>query len=254
MKAGAQKGGNSMELQNKIAVVTGAAQGIGRAIAERLAGTGAKVYMLDYNFEVVKQTEVEFTCNGFLCVAVHCDISDVPQTRRIIQDIIEREGRIDILINNAGIAQNIGILEMTEENWDRVFNINLRGPFFLTQVVLKNMISRRSGKIVNIASLAGERGGRFAGIHYSSSKGAIITMTKSLALTAGEYGITVNAIAPGLIKTPMGNSLQFDTSEVPMRRLGTPGEVADAAFFLVSDYSTYINGTTLDVNGGQFMR
>lgn len=243
-----------MELRNKIAVVTGAAQGIGRAITERLAGAGAQVYMLDYNLEMVKKTEEELVCRGLLCAAVHCDISNVVQAKQTVHEIVEREGRIDILINNAGVAQDIGILEMTEENWDRVFNINLRGPFFLTQVVLKNMIERRSGKIVNIASLAGERGGRFAGIHYSASKGAVITMTKSLALAAGEYGITVNAIAPGLIKTPMGNSLRFDTSEIPMGRLGTPEEVADAVFFLASDQSRYINGTTLDVNGGQFMR
>lgn len=243
-----------MELENQIAIVTGAAQGIGRAISQRIAIAGAKVYMLDYNREGIARTQAELMQNGCQCVGVYCDISDTKQSRQIVQTIIAEEGRIDILVNNAGIAQNVNILDTTEQDWDRVFSVNLRGPFFLTQVVLKAMIEQHRGRIVNIASLAGERGGRFAGIHYSASKGAVITMTKSIALTAGAHGITVNAIAPGLIQTPMGDSLHFDVAEIPMGRLGTPEEVANAAYFLVSQSSSYINGTTLDVNGGQFMR
>ena len=243
-----------MVLKNKVAIVTGGAQGIGKAIAGKLAGAGAKVFILDYNLETAEKTAEEYRQKGYLCVAKKCDISDVPFTQALARELIREVGKIDILVNNAGIVQNKSALELTEADWDRVLSVNLRGPFFLTQVVLENMMQHRDGVIINIASLSAERGGKYAGINYSCSKGGVIAMTKSLALIGGEYGIRVNAIAPGLIKTPMGDQLNFNTDAIPLGRLGEAEEVGDAALFLASNASSYISGSILDLNGGEFMR
>lgn len=243
-----------MILKNKVAIVTGAAQGIGKAIAQKLAGAGAKVYILDYNGEIAERTAEGFRAAGMQCVAKKCDISDVQATQALAEEIISKEEKIDILVNNAGITQKAGVLEITEADWDRVFAVNLRGPFFLTQVIFENMMKHRSGSIVNIASLSAERGGKFAGINYACSKGGVVVMTKCLALVGGEYGIRVNAIAPGLIKTAMADQLQFSTDAIPLGRLGNPEEVGDTALFLASDSSSYISGSIIDLNGGEFMR
>lgn len=241
-------------LSNKVAIVTGAARGIGRAIAEKLAGQHAKVYILDYNADLAEQTASELRDAGMKCIAKQCDVSNVQATQALAHSIIQEEDRIDILVNNAGITQKIGVLDITEKDWDQVFSVNLRGPFFLTQVIFENMMKHRSGSIINIASLSAERGGKFAGINYSCSKGGVVVMTKCLALTGGEYGIRVNAIAPGLIKTAMADQLQFSTDAIPLGRLGNPEEVGDAALFLASEQSSYISGTIIDLNGGEFMR
>ncbi len=243
-----------MLLENKVAIVTGAAQGIGRAIAEKLAGAGAKVYILDYNAEVAEQTASAMREKGWQCIAKQCDISDVPKTQALAREIIAQEDKIDILVNNAGITQNKGVLELTEADWDRVMSVNLRGPFFLTQVIFESMMQHKDGTIINIASLSAERGGKYAGINYSSSKGGVVAMTKSLALVGGDYGIRVNAIAPGLIETAMAGQLNFSTDAIPLGRLGKPEEVGDAALFLASDQASYISGTIIDLNGGEFMR
>ena len=243
-----------MVLENKIAIVTGAAQGIGKAIAGKLAGAGAKVFILDYNLETAEKTAEEFRQKGWQCVAKKCDISDVTATQNLARQTIAEVGKIDILVNNAGITQNKGVLELTEADWDRVLSVNLRGPFFLTQVIFENMMQHKDGVIINIASLSAERGGKFASINYSCSKGGVIAMTKSLALVGGEYGIRVNAIAPGLIKTAMADQLNFNTDAIPLGRLGEAEEVGDAALFLASNASSYISGSIIDLNGGEFMR
>lgn len=248
------KGCKSMILENKVAIVSGAAQGIGKAIAKKLAEEGAKVYILDYNIEQAQKTAKEFADEGLKCTAKFCDIADVKTTQTLVREIIACEEKIDILVNNAGITQKLGILEITEEDWDKVLNINLRGAFFLTQVVFENMMKHRSGSIVSIASVSAERGAKFAGINYACSKGGIVVMTKCLALNGGEYGIRANAIAPGLIRTAMADQLQFSTDSIPLGRLGTPEEVAEAALYLASDRSSYISGSIIDVNGGDLMR
>ncbi len=245
-----------MELKNKIAVVTGAAQGIGRAIAEKLACEGACVYILDYNEAGAKEAAAAVTEQyGVRCEAVRCDISDVSASQQLARDIIEKEGKIDILVNNAGITQNTPLEEMSVETWDRTMAVNLRGPFFLTQTVFEQMKAQRQGVIVNMISLSAERGARFASVAYASSKGGLLALTKCLALLGSEYGVRVNGVAPGLIATAMAKELQFNgTGDVPMGRLGTPEDVAEAVRFLCTDRSSYMTGQVLDVNGGQLMR
>ena len=244
-----------MELKGRLALVTGAAQGIGRAIAEKLAGDGADVYLLDYNVEKVKQTAEELAKKtGARCIGVFCDVSDVKGAGALCKEIIEKEKHVDILVNNAGITQRMDVLDITEDVWDRTFDINLRGAFFLTQAVFGHMKENRRGVIVNMTSLSAERGARFSSVAYTTSKGGVLAMTKCLALLGGEYGVRVNAVAPGIIDTAMTAVLNSNIDDVPLGRIGTPEDVAEAVRFLCSDRSSYLTGQVIDVNGGQLMR
>ena len=239
------------ELNGRIAVVTGAAQGIGAAIAATFVREGAKVVIADMNKDLADKTAAEL---GGGCVGAYVNIADLDSAKKLVEDTIEKFGRIDILVNNAGVARQVDFLEIAPEEFDRVLNINLRGTVFLSQEVMKHMVAAGYGRIVNIASLAGERGGKFAGVHYSTSKAGVIVATKCMAMRGGEFNVTVNAVAPGLIKTPMGDNLSFDINEIAMKRLGTSEEVSEAVAFLASDRARYITGSTVDVNGGIFMR
>lgn len=239
------------ELKDKVAVVTGAAQGIGAAIADVFRREGASVVVADMNAEAAEAKAMEL---GGTCAACTVNISKQEELQALADFVMERYGRIDILVNNAGVARQVDFLEITREEFDRVLNINLKGMVFLSQLVMTQMIRQNYGRIINIASLAGERGGLFAGIHYSTSKAGVIVATKCMAYKGGTHNITVNAVAPGLIMTPMGQNLNFSTDEIAMKRLGTPQEVAEAVAFLASDRASYITGSTMDVNGGIFMR
>jgi len=172
----------------------------------------------------------------------------------LVKGIVEKYGKIDILVNNAGITQKVDILDLDEDEYEKILNLNLKSVIFLSQQVLGEMIKNGGGKIVNMASISGERGGLFAGIHYSASKAGVIVATKCLALKAGKYNINVNAVAPGLISTELAKKLEMNAEGVILGRLGTPDEVADSVIFLASDMASYITGATLDVNGGIFMR
>ncbi len=240
-----------LELKGKVAIVTGAAQGIGAAIADALRREGAAVVVADMNAEAAEAKAAEL---GGPCAAYAVDISKQEELRALVEFVMERYGRLDILVNNAGVARQIDFLEITGEEFDRVLNINLKGTVFLSQLAMAQMIRQNYGRIINIASLAGERGGLFAGIHYSASKAGVIVATKCMAHKGGVHNVTVNAVAPGLIMTPMGKDLNFSTDEIAMKRLGTPQEVAEAVAFLASGRASYITGSTLDVNGGIFMR
>ena len=244
-------------LKGKNAMVTGAANGIGKAIAGVLAREGANVLICDINMDAAEICSEEIRAYGTNCIAKYLDISNVTKIKPFVEKAEEEFGPIDILVNNAGISMNVSIEDLTENMWDKVMDVNLKGTFFVSQAVFERMKKRHWGRIINIGSLAGERGGRFAGANYSASKGGIITLTKCFALDGGSHGVNTNVICPGLIDTEMARHLGFtsdNTSDIPLGRLGTPEEVANIVMFLASPLADYINGQTISVNGGQTMR
>ena len=246
-----------MKLTGKVALVTGAAQGIGRAIGLLLARNGADIVVSDINLEKAEETAKEIRGIGPKAMAVKVDVSNLSDVERMVEDILEKLAKIDILVNNAGITRDKLILRMTEEDWDAVLSVNLKGTFNCTKAVIRHMAKQRSGKIVNIASVVGEMGN--AGqANYSASKAGVIGLTKTIAREYAQRGINVNAIAPGYIETPMTEALPEKAKEelkrlIPMERLGKPEDVAEGALFLVSEESSYITGQVLNVNGGIYM-
>ena len=246
-----------MELKGKVALVTGGAQGIGKAVALMLARHGGDVVVADVNLEKAAETAKEVEATGRGAMAVNVDVTRLSDVENMVESVIGHFGRIDILINNAGIARDKLILRMTEEDWDAVLDVNLKGTFNCTKAVIKHMSKQRSGKIVNIASVVGEMGN--AGqANYSASKAGVIGLTKTIAREFSQRGINVNAIAPGYIQTPMTDVLPDKAKEelkrmIPMERLGQPEDVAYAVLFLVSEGSSYVTGQVLNVNGGIYM-
>ncbi len=246
-----------MELKEKVALVTGAAQGIGKAVALMLARHGADVIVADVNLEKAAETAREVEAIGRGAMAVKVDVTRLSDVEQMVESALGRFGKIDILVNNAGIARDKLILRMTEEDWDTVLDVNLKGTFNCTKAVIKHMSKQRSGKIVNIASVVGEMGN--AGqANYSASKAGVIGLTKTIAREFAQRGINVNAIAPGYIQTPMTDGLPDKAKEelkrmIPMERLGQPEDVAHAVLFLVSEASSYVTGQVLNVNGGIYM-
>ncbi|HMK76750.1 MAG TPA: 3-oxoacyl-[acyl-carrier-protein] reductase [Thermodesulfobacteriota bacterium] len=246
-----------MKLTGKVALVTGAAQGIGRGIALLLARNGADIVVSDINLEKAEETAKEIRAIGPKATAVKVDVSNLSDVERMVEAIIEKLAKIDILVNNAGITRDKLILRMTEEDWDAVLGVNLKGTFNCTKTVIRHMAKQRSGKIVNIASVVGEMGN--AGqANYSASKAGVIGLTKTIAREYAQRGINVNAIAPGYIETPMTDALPEKAKEelkrlIPMDRLGKPEDVAEAVLFLVCEESSYITGQVLNVNGGIYM-
>jgi 3-oxoacyl-[acyl-carrier protein] reductase len=246
-----------LKLKGKVALVTGAAQGIGKAIAFLLARNGADIVISDINLEKAEETAREIEGTGQKAMTIKVDVVNSEEVERMVQAIIERFGHIDILVNNAGIARDKLILRMTEGDWDTVINVNLKGTFNCTKAVVKHMSKQRSGKIVSIASVVGEMG-NVGQANYSASKAGIIGFTKTIAREFAQRGINVNAIAPGYIETPMTDVLPEKTKEelkrlIPMERLGQPEDVAEAVLFLVTEASSYITGQVLNVNGGIYM-
>jgi len=246
-----------VKLKGKVALVTGAAQGIGRAVALLLARNGADIAVSDINLEKAEETAKEIELIGPRAMAIRVDVAQFNDVERMVEAILEKFGKVDILVNNAGVTRDKLILRMTEEDWDVVLNINLKGTFNCTKAVVRNMAKQRSGKIVSIASVVGEMGN--AGqVNYSASKAGVIGLTKTIAREFAQRGINVNAIAPGYIETPMTEVLPEKVKEdlkrlIPMERLGKPEDVAEAVLFLVSEESNYITGHVLNVNGGIYM-
>jgi len=246
-----------LDLKGKVALVTGAAQGIGKAVALLLARNAADLVISDINLEKAEETAREIQSIGRGAMAIKVDVANLGDVEQMVEAVLERFGHIDILINNAGITRDRLILRMTEEDWDAVLNINLKGTFHCTKMVIRHMSKQRNGKIVNIASVVGEMGN--AGqANYSASKAGVIGFTKTIAREFAQRGINVNAIAPGYIETPMTEALPEKAKEelkriIPMERLGRPEDVAEAVLFLVSEASSYITGQVLNVNGGIYM-
>jgi 3-oxoacyl-[acyl-carrier protein] reductase len=246
-----------LKLKGKVALVTGAAQGIGKAVALLLARNGADIIVSDINLEKAEETAREVEGLGQRALAVKTNVAEANDVEKMVQTALERFGRIDILINNAGITRDKLLLRMSDEDWDAVLGVNLRGTFLCTRAVIRPMAKQKSGKIVNIASVVGTMGN--AGqANYGASKAGVIGFTKTVAREYAPRGINVNAIAPGYIETPMTEALPEKAKEelkrmIPMDRLGKPEDVAEAVLFLVSEASTYITGQVLHVNGGIYM-
>lgn len=247
-----------MELTGKIALVTGGASGIGRAASQQIGREGGTVVIADVNEKLGDQAADELRREGQAAEFVKLDVARVPEIRRILSRVVSRHGRIDILVNAAGIGRLTRIPDITPEEWDLVMTVNLRSAFFCSQEALKTMCPRGYGKIVNIASAAGKIGGVAVGAHYAASKAAVICLTKSLALHAAAFHVNVNSVCPGPIATPLTDSWGEEVNEafaakIPFGHYGSPEDVAEAIVFLVSDRSRYITGETLDVNGGLVM-
>lgn len=246
-----------MELLGKVALVTGAAQGIGKAIALLLAEKGADVVVSDINVEKAQETAREIEEKGRKSMALKVNVADPDEVEKMVEAIIERFSRIDILVNNAGITRDKLLLRMSSEDWDAVLDVNLKGVFNCTKSVIKYMSKQRSGKIVNIASVVGLMG-NVGQANYAASKAGVIGFTKTVAREFAQRGININAIAPGYIQTPMTEVLPERVKEelmrlIPMGRLGQPEDVAQAVLFLVSEASNYVTGQVLNVNGGIYM-
>jgi len=247
-----------VRLKDKTAIITGSADGIGKAIAVRFSKEGANVIICDINERRGKSVVKLLNKENQMAIFVKCDVSIPKEANRTIKESLNHFKKIDILVNNAGIMNNYPIEKLKVEDWDRTMGINLRGVFLFSKAVMPYMKRQKSGKIINISSLAGKTGGIMAGIDYSTSKGGILAFTKSLARELAPYNINVNAICPGTTKT--GLVKKFTNKEqngllrrIPLGRFGKPVDIASCALFLASDESGYITGTTIDVNGGLLM-
>lgn len=247
-----------MLLKDKCAVVTGASRGIGKAIAKKLASLGANI-VLNYrsNDEEALKVQEEILAMGVNAILYKCDISDSEAVLEMLKEVKEKFGKIDIMINNAGITRDTLILRMKEEDFDKVIDVNLKGVFNCLKSITPIMVRQKEGKIINLSSVVGLVGN--AGqVNYAASKAGVIGMTKSLAKEVGSRGITVNAVAPGFIDTDMtevlGEKFKEETKKsIPLKRLGNPEDVANAVAFLVSDEASYITGQVLNVDGGMVM-
>lgn len=241
-----------MKLEGKVALVTGSAQGIGKAIAVAMAKEGAKVVITDINLEAAQATAKEL--DG---LALKMNVADLADVEAGIKQAVEQLGKIDIVVNNAGITKDALLIRMKKEDWDAVINVNLTGVFNVSKTIAPLLMKQRYGKIVNIASIVGEMGN--AGqVNYAASKGGVIALTKTLAKELASRGVTVNAIAPGFIQTAMTDKIPAEIKAkmlegIPQGKLGQPEDVAAAALFLASADADYITGQVINVNGGMYM-
>ena len=249
------------DLTGKVALVTGASSGIGRATAELLAACGAAV-AINYrrNEAGAEAARAAVAAAGGRAITIQADVTRGADVRALVNRTAEELGPVDILVNNAGsLVERLKLLELTEARWDEVIALNLKSAFLCAQAVAPAMIERGGGAIVNVSSIAGRNGGALGSIHYSTAKGGLITMTKGLAKELAPHGVRVNAVSPGVIETPFHE--QFSTQEmmknyvnmIPLGRVGSPPEVASVVAFLASDAASFLCGETVEINGGMLM-
>jgi 3-oxoacyl-[acyl-carrier protein] reductase len=242
-------------INEKVAIVTGGAQGIGQGICFRLAEEGAKVAIFDLNLAEAKKTAKEIEKSGGTALALKVDVSKSSEVDAAVKQVTSKFGKVDILVNNAGISLTSKVANMTEEIWDRTLDVNLKGVFLCCRAVIPHMKERKYGKIINLASILALRGSVYYA-HYGATKAGVVAFTQGLAIELGAHNINVNAIGPGIIDTPMAEGdvesefRQRLIKGIPLRRIGTPRDIANAALFLASDEATYITGQCLYVCGG----
>jgi len=240
-----------MDFANKTVLVTGSARGIGRVIAERFARQGARVVINDLDEDAVTKVAAEI---GSSAIGVKGNVTNASEVKTVFDTALEKFGSIDVVVNNAGITRDGLLVRMDEKDWDLVLDINLKGAFLVTKAASKIMMKQRSGRIINISSVVGI-GGNAGQANYSASKAGLIGLTKSTARELASRGVTVNAVAPGFIKTEMTTRMtekarQTIISQIFLNRLGSPDDVASAVLFLASDQASYITGQVLAVDGG----
>jgi 3-oxoacyl-[acyl-carrier protein] reductase len=252
---------NYIDLTGKVAIITGAASGIGGATAVALAECGAAV-AINYrrNESGAELLRKQIVSSGGRAIAVQADVTRAADVEALVKRTTEEFGPVDILVNNAGsLIERLRILDLTEQRWDEVMDLNLKSAFLCTKAVVASMMERKTGVIINLSSIAGRNGGALGSIHYSTAKGGLITFTKGLAKELAPYGVRVNAVSPGVIDTPYHE--QFSSPEmmkgyvnaIPLGRVGKPDEVAKVIAFLASDAASYLAGETIEINGGMFM-
>ncbi|MFH0872222.1 MAG: SDR family NAD(P)-dependent oxidoreductase [bacterium] len=244
-----------MRLEGKVALVTGGGRGLGEAICRTLAREGAHIAVSDIRIADAERVANVIKQMGRKSIAIKADVSMESEVKAMVAKTIEALGTIDILVNNAGICYQGSVAEMPEEIWDKVLDVNLKGTFLCAREVMPILKQKKSGKIINLGSLAGQVGGLVVGANYSVSKAGVICFTKSLAKELAPFGINVNCIAPGVIDTEMTQPFPREEmiKTIPLKKLGEPQDVADSVLFLASQESKYITGQTISVNGGIFM-
>jgi len=247
-----------MDLVDRVAIVTGAGKGIGKSIAVTLAREGASVVVNDIDIKIAEEVAKEIKSLDRQALAIRVDVSDSKEVNRMVQLAIKKFKRVDILVNNAAIIKRGSIEDLTEEDWDRVMDVNLKGAFNCMKAVVGIMKKQRYGKIVNISSIAGKIGDLASAPCYGASKAGMTCLAKSLARELASYNINVNVVAPHAIETDMSREWSEEKrksiiADIPLARLGEPEDVAEAVAFLVSDKAKFITGEVLDVNGGCLM-
>lgn len=246
-----------MDFKGKTALITGSARGLGKAIAHKLASAGANVVIADVLIELAEETVAEFKEKDLEAFAFKADVTNIDDVKKLIEATVERYQTLDIVVNNAGITRDTLLMRMKETDWDMVLNVNLKGAFLVSQAAARVMVKQRSGRIINISSVVG-RMGNAGQTNYAASKAGLIGLTKSVARELAGRNITVNAIAPGFIKTEMTENLPGAVREefmrsTPLKRFGEPEDVASAVAFLASDEAAYITGQVIGVDGGLTM-
>ena len=247
------------DLTGRVALITGAGRGMGRASAERIAADGARVVVNDLDEARAAEVADRLVSEGAEAMGVAADVSDAADVSRLVGSTRERFGDVDVLVNNAGVLRRTGILALEEDEWDLVLDVNLKGTYLCTRAVLPAMKEAGWGRVVNISSSAGRSVSTLGGPHYTTAKAAVLGFTRAVAKEMAPFGITLNAVCPGLVNTEMVNEVITDAQtrayadSFPIKRLAEPEEVAELVAFLASDRAAYITGASLDINGGDLM-